>query len=176
MSFVSMLRLLQIGLLFVAGSAQAETRNLDELFTQLRNAENETVARDYENRIWLTWFKSGDQTIDAWMQEAMQQRKSMDFRSALETLNRVIERNPDYPEAWNQRAIVYFYQGDHEQSLVDIAKTLELEPRHFGSMAGRAVIRLQQGKPAIALQNVKQAMEYHPYLPERAFFPQLLPQ
>jgi tetratricopeptide (TPR) repeat protein len=163
-------------LFLFGGLAHAAKSDLDRLFLQLKNASNETEARDYENRIWLTWFKSGDQTIDDWMQEAMQQRKSMDFRSAMETLNQVIERNPAYPEAWNQRAIVHFYQGNHEQSLEDIAKTLELEPRHFGAMAGRAVIRLQQGKPAIALQNVKQALEYHPYLPERALFPQLLPQ
>ena len=151
----------------------AEELSQDQLFELLAGSTDADQARVYENQIWLNWFKSGDATIDEWMQQAMRQRKNYDFSGALKTLNRVIERDARYPEAWNQRAIVYFYQGDAEQSLQDIARALELEPRHFGSMAGRAMIRLQQGKPVIAMQNILQAVKLHPYLPERALFPGL---
>jgi Tfp pilus assembly protein PilF len=108
------------------------------------------------------------------MQDAMRQRRSYDFAGAIEILNQVIALDPAYAEAWNQRATVYFHQGNYEASLEDIATTLELEPRHFGALAGRAVIRLYQLKSALALQNIIEASKIHPYLKERAFFPDLL--
>ena len=106
-------------------------------------------------------------------QQAMSRRQVYDFNGAIEMLNRVIERAPDYPEAWNQRATVYFFQQEYEKSLEDVARTLELEPRHFGALAGRALIRLSQFKPALARQNVIEALKIHPYLPERKLFPGL---
>ena len=159
-------------LVFVAsGLHAAEATGQDELFRLLKQSATAQEAREYENRIWMNWFKSGDATIDEWMQQAMRQRNNYDFSGALAILGKVIQRNPDYPEAWNQRATVYFHQGEYEKSLEDVARVLELEPRHFGSLAGRAVIRLQQGKPAIAYQNFLEASKLHPFLPERALFP-----
>ena len=154
-------------------SAPAPAQSQDELFAALKNAPDEMTARQLEDQIWRGWFKSGDADIDELMQQAMQRRGVYDFNGALELLDEVIRLKPDYAEAWNQRATVYFNQGEHEKSLEAIARTLELEPRHFGSMAGRAVIRLQQAKPALARQNVMEAMKIHPFLKERAFFPDL---
>lgn len=150
-----------------------EQKTLEQLFEGLKNAVDETSARSYEHQIWLRWFESGDDAIDQLMEQAVSRRNQYDFNGALEILDRVIAQKPDYAEAWNQRATVYFHQGEYEKSLWDVAKTLELEPRHFGSMAGRAVIRLFQGKPALARQNLLQALEYHPFLKERSFFPDL---
>lgn len=143
------------------------------LFQQLKYSTDELAAKNYENKIWLNWFRSGDSEIDALMQQAMRERRSYNFSGALKILNRVIDRTPDYAEAWNQRATVYFQQTEYEKSLQDIARTLELEPRHFGAMAGRALIRLRQNKPALAHQNILQALRLHPYLPERSLFPEL---
>lgn len=158
---------------FLMLPAHAENTEMDQLFIGLKNANNEEVARDFENRIWQQWFKSGHSTIDAQMQQAMDRRQVYDFNGALEILNDVIKSKPTYAEAWNQRATVYFHQREFEKSLEDVAQTLQLEPRHFGAMAGRAVIRLMQSKPALARQNVLEALKLHPYLKERAFFPDL---
>ena len=107
------------------------------------------------------------------MRQAMRERSSYNFETALEIINEVISRKPDYAEAWNQRATIHFHQSKFEKSLEDIATTLELEPRHFGAMAGRAIIRLQQNKPTLAMQNVIEALKLHPYLREKALFPGL---
>jgi len=155
-------------------STPAFASSLDDLFSALKNATDEHTAREYENRIWLEWFKSGDKEVDELMQIAMQKRRNYDFNGAIEVLNQVITMKPGYAEAWNQRATVHFHQQEYEKSLQDIAKTLELEPRHFGAMAGRTVIRLQQMKPALARQNVLQALKLHPFLKEKAFFPDLM--
>lgn len=151
----------------------SQVSEMDMLFQQLKYANDEAAAREYENKIWTNWFKSGDDEIDALMQRAMRERSNYNFSGALEILDEVIERNPDFAEAWNQRATNYFFREEYEKSLQDIATTLELEPRHFGAMAGRAIIRLRQHKPALARQNIIEALKLHPYLPERALFPDL---
>ena len=156
---------------FFASPSIANT--LDSLFEELRNATDEMTAREIENRIWSSWFESGDAEIDSLMQKAMQRKRVYDFNGAHALLDEIIELKPDYSEAWNQRATVYFHQGEQERSLEAIARTLELEPRHFGSMAGRIVIRLQQFKHALARQNLIEALKIHPFLKERAFFPDL---
>ena len=159
--------------LIVAIPAFAETNKLDSLFTELKQAKDETEARSLEDQIWKTWLSAENDEIDALMQQAVRQRRNYDFIGALETLNKVIALTPDYAEAWNQRATVYFHQQEFEKSLEDIAKTLELEPRHFGSLAGRAVIRLMQSKPALARQSIIEALKHHPFLKERSMFPGL---
>ena len=150
--------------------------SLDTLFEMLKNADSEKVARQYENEIWKNWLNTGEERIDKMMQKALRKREGYDFNGSLQILNQIIKLKPQYAEGWNQRATVYFHQSKYEKSLWDIDKTLELEPRHFGALAGRAVIRLQQGKPALARQNVLKALQFHPYLKERAFFPDLLPE
>jgi len=153
--------------------AHAGSKMLDSLFMDLKHASSEQQARKLEQVIWKQWMQSGDDVIDELMQEAMQKRRSYDFNGAIEVLNKVIKKKPDYAEGWNQRATVYFHQEKYDKSLIDIAKTLELEPRHFGSLAGRAVIRLRQNKPALAMQNIIHALKFNPYLKEKNFFPNL---
>lgn len=160
-------------LLITSTPLKAGNETLDELFAALNKTTTEKEARIYENKIWLNWLQSGNAEVDALMRQALRKREGYDFNGALEILNQVIVLKPNYPEVWNQRATVYFHQGELEKSLIDIATTLELEPRHFGSLAGRAVIRLQQGKPALARQNIIEALKFHPFLRERAFFPEL---
>ena len=154
-------------------TAISQMSEMDMLFQQLKYATDETTARNYEDKIWQNWFRSGDDAIDALMREAMRERNSYNFEAALKVLNQVIERRPDYAEAWNQRATIYFHMTEYEKSLQDIATTLELEPRHFGAMAGRTIIRLRQFKPALARQNMIEALKIHPYLPEKSLFPDL---
>ena len=158
---------------FLAKPTAAEEIQLDQLFSDLKSSKDQLRARKLEGLIWQRWFESGNDEIDALMQQAIKKRRIYDFNGSLSLLNRVIQLKPEYAEAWNQRATVLFHQQAYEKSLTDIAKALELEPRHFGAMAGRAMIRLYQNKPALARQNISQALQYHPFLREREMFPGL---
>jgi tetratricopeptide (TPR) repeat protein len=151
-----------------------EPVDLDGLFVLLGQAQDEVTARTIEDRIWSTWFDSGNPDVDMLMEKAMAQRGVYDFAGALETLDQVVEKAPAFAEAWNQRATIHFFREEYEQSLEAVARTLELEPRHFGAMAGRAVIRMRQLKPALARQNLLEALEINPWLRERAMFPDLV--
>lgn len=150
-----------------------EAESMDVLFERLRNAPDRPTAVLVENAIWMRWMQSGDEHIDAQLRDAMRRRSSYDFIGALQVLNDIIHRAPDFPEAWNQRATVYFHLQEFEKSLEDVAQALLLEPRHFGAMAGRGVIRYFQGKPVLAARNILQAAELHPYLQELNMFPEL---
>lgn len=149
----------------------ADEAERDRLFEQLLDAPDEVTARQIEDQIWLSWFRSGNRDVDALMETAMSRRGVYDFAGALEALDRVSALMPEYAEAWNQRATIHFYREEYEQSLEAVARTLELEPRHFGAMAGRVVIRLRQLKPALARQNLLEALKINPWLREKALFP-----
>ena len=150
-----------------------ETREarLDRLFSELAAAPDEATAKTIENQIWVNWLQSGDTEIDTLMADAIQRRRQYDFGGALEVLNTVVAKAPDYAEGWNQRAMVNFYLRNYEASLADIAETLKREPRHFGALAGRGIIRFQQGKPALAYQSIITAMKIYPFIPERSMVP-----
>lgn len=163
--------------LLLASTAAADTAahaaRLDSLFTELKQAPNETQALRIEFDIWNEWMHSGDAETDRLMEQVRAARRQYDRREALRLLNEVIARTPDYAEAWNQRATIYFELGELEKSLYDIGETLRLEPRHFGALAGRALIRMRQGKTALAIQNIRAAMEIYPLIAERQLLPVL---
>lgn len=147
--------------------------SLDELFASLKVTTDEQEARKLENEIWLTWLSAENDEIDSLINDAFQLRREFNLIGAVDLLNQVIEKVPNYAEAWNQRAIAYFYQGKLDLALNDIDKTLELEPRHFGAMAGRAVIYLKLSRPDVARESIAEALKLHPFLPERTLFPDL---
>ena len=73
------------------------------------------------------------------------------------------------------RATAHFLNGAYEKSLADIVETLTREPRHFGALSGRALIYQAQGKRELALEAITEALDIHPFLAERALFPELGP-
>ena len=81
-------------------SVNASNTTLDELFVQLKNAPSEYDARLIEEKIWLAWMASGDEEIDKLMREALHKRRSYNFNGAIDVLNKIIDRKPNYSEAW----------------------------------------------------------------------------
>jgi tetratricopeptide (TPR) repeat protein len=106
------------------------------------------------------------------MQEIMKARRASNFPKALELLDVLILKYPDYSEGWNQRATIYYLMGNLEASLKDVAETLVREPRHFGALAGRAAIRWMRGETDLAKQSFNAAIEIHPYLSDQEFLSQ----
>jgi tetratricopeptide (TPR) repeat protein len=98
----------------------------------------------------------------------------MNLPMALGVLSGIVRDYPTYAEGWNQRATVYYLLRDYEDSLADIEKTLQYEPRHFGALSGRALIYLAQDKRGLAIRDISAALAVHPFLSEKALFPELL--
>jgi tetratricopeptide (TPR) repeat protein len=156
--------------------AMAQGQNdpgLDALFTQLRAAPDDTTAQRITNQIWMLWTTPSDPVLAARMRDVLELRQRADFPAVIALLDDMVKDYPTYAEGWNQRATIYYLLRNFDQSIADIEKALEFEPRHFGALAGRAVMYKQQGKDDLARQDMIRALAIHPFLVERALFPEL---
>lgn len=151
-----------------------ETAELDALFDQLKVAPDEDAARAITNKIWIYWTTPADPHLASRMQMVLLLRQEANFPGAIALLDEIIADYPSYAEGWNQRATLNYLLNNIDQSLADIEKVLEFEPRHFGALVGRAVIYKNQGKQALAVRDMAAALAIHPFLVERAMFPELL--
>lgn len=157
----------------VAAQDEAYNAALDTLFAQLHSAPDEARARIIADQIWVHWTNPADAALAARMQDILAQSQRVNSPALLALLDALVTDYPDYAEGWNQRATVHYLLRNFEQSLADIDRVLALEPRHFGALAGRAMIYREQGKHDLALQDMIAALAIHPFLGERALFPEL---
>lgn len=152
---------------------EREAAALDALFAELKAAPDAAAARAITDQIWIYWTTPADTDLATRMREVLILRQGADFPAAIAALDAIVADYPTYAEGWNQRATIYYLIGNYERSLADIEKVLEFEPRHFGALVGRAVIYKTQGKQALAVKDMISALAIHPFLAERALFPEL---
>lgn len=153
--------------------SHVDDAELERLFPKLANATSQEEARVYADQIWQVWLNPTTPEVAEQMDVIAAARSLRSFERAIELLTHVIETFPGYAEAWNQRATLYFFLGDYESSLADVEEVLKREPRHFGALSGQSVIYLRLGEEFLARQAILEALKYHPFLQERALFPEL---
>ena len=159
---------------FVApAQAQSQAQQLDELFAKLKSAPDQASAQRITGEIWTLWTQPDDPVLAERMAGVLSRLGMSDLGGAIAQLDKLVVDYPDYAEGWNQRATVNFLLGRYDESLTDIERTLQLEPRHFGALAGRALIYLELGQRDLALLAITEALDIHPFLGERALFPEL---
>jgi tetratricopeptide (TPR) repeat protein len=146
--------------------AMARSRQLDELFTRLLAAKEESEADGIVSGIWQLWQQSGDTRLDEAMHQAVLLMGSAPGE-ALPILDDIVARKPGWAEGWNKRATVLYLIGEYDRSLADIDRVLALEPRHFGALAGIGLIRIEKGQLREGLQAFRQALAINPFLRER---------
>lgn len=135
---------------------------LDRMFTDLKKAANPRYAKTIADGIWAQWFRSGSATIDLmlhWSNEAIQRN---DFNIAMDYLDQIIIRKPDFSEGWNRRATLHFMMNNYAKSMSDINRVLALEPRHFGALSGMALMLEQTGRKEAALKAWQQTLNVYP--------------
>lgn len=152
----------------------AQSAQLDELFDKLSAASSEAEARVLADQIWTIWIKPDDPVLAGRVDEIFTAGGFAGPASQMPLIDALVADYPDYSEAWNLRATAHFMRGEYEESLADIEETLKREPRHFGALSGRALILHEQGKRDEALEAIEDALDVHPFLPERALFPELV--
>lgn len=135
---------------------------LDTMFAELKKAANPRYAKTIADGIWAQWFRSGSATVDLmlhWSNEAIERN---DFNIALDFLDQIVTRKPDFSEGWNRRATLHFMMNNYAKSMADINRVLELEPRHFGALSGMALILEQSGSKQAALKAWRRTLEVYP--------------
>jgi tetratricopeptide (TPR) repeat protein len=130
-----------IALFFPAiGYSDQTDARLDVLFELLQSSADIIELQEAESAIWKIWYESGQQGIDALMEEAREAVQASDLSRAEALYSEVIEMAPAFSEGWNRRATVRYYRGNYDGSLEDIHSTLVLESRHFGAIWGLGMI------------------------------------
>jgi tetratricopeptide (TPR) repeat protein len=98
------------------------------------------------------------------MERAAMAMAKQDFPVAIELLDRVIAREPDFAEGWNRRATVFFLMDDYNRSISDIAETLKREPRHFGALSGLGFMLLMRGDLVHARETYEKVLTIYPMM------------
>jgi tetratricopeptide (TPR) repeat protein len=148
-------------------TAHERASQLDDLFAQLKAATSDAEADTIVAEIWSMWNQSGSNEVDELMQQALAFMNMGAYEPALEVLDAVIQKAPEFAEGWNRRATILFVVGLHDRSLKDCEEVLRREPRHFGALVGMAMIAIAQGRYAAALDTYRRALMVNPYLKER---------
>ena len=156
--------LVLLTLLLTPVMADQNDPRLNTLFETLQSAPNPLIASKTEQEIWRVWHSSPNDEAHTMMVAARRALDEGDFDRAIETLNALIQSNPDFAEAWNQRAIVRYLGGDFEGSLRDVNRTVALEPNHFGAYSGMGQCYIRLDQPERALEAFETALDIHPWL------------
>ncbi len=153
--------------LLAGTAARADQRDprLDSLFAELRTTEDSALARVLAHRIWAVWLNSGREDVNRLMENGQRAMASGNPRAALQQLDIVVKRAPDFAEGWNKRATVLYVLGENKRSMADVRRTLALEPRHFGALSGLGLINLRLGRERAALKAFEKALAINPHLP-----------
>lgn len=138
---------------------------LDELFEQLLQTDDESSLRQIESQIWELWLQHPNQDVERLMQLGTQRMNAQAVADAMLVFTQLTENFPNYAEAWNKRATLHYLIGEPEASEADIKRTLELEPRHFGALSGLGLVYLQRNELAKAKQAFEDLIAVHPNSP-----------
>lgn len=139
----------------------ADEARLDDLFTQLREAEP-AQAKYIEDQIWAEWSKSGSAAMDLLLKRGEDAIDDGEFAVAVDHFSALIDHAPDFAEGYHGRATAFFLLGQYGQSLDDLRQALVLNPRHFGALRGFGLILEELGQEAQALDVMRQVAALHP--------------
>ena len=112
---------------------------------ELLQHEDPGLRSNAEQALWAIWFRSGNESVDAMLQEGARYIKKELYEDAIDKLTAVIQATPTFAEGYNQRAIAR-------------------DPYHFDAFAGMGHCYLRLGHLRQALDAYQRALEINPNL------------
>ncbi len=123
-----------------------------------RDSEVWKLAAD---ALWAIWFRGDSESNNHELQRLARMR---DREEALDGLDGLLLKAPEFAEAYNQRAVVLFKMKDYERSAENCARALDLNAFHFGAQAGLGQCYMHLRKHKSALKAFRAALKLHPHL------------
>lgn len=139
----------------------AQDSALDELFEELRNADEATSAR-VERQIITAWERSGSAAMDLLLRRGKDALEDGDPEAAVEHFSALVDHAPDFAEGYYGRASSYYLLGRTGPALDDIRQVLSLNPRHFEAMRGLGLIMEELDRKNDALELYRMILEINP--------------
>lgn len=129
-----------------------------------RMTDDDAVVRSFsENALWGIWFRSSTPANNQELTVIRNMVSEERTKEALERVNKLIDKAPDFAEAWNQRAIIHFTQGDLEQSIADCREVIKRNPYHYGALSGMGQCQIRTGKLNDALTTFMTLLRIQPH-------------
>ena len=164
----NILVILVLSLLFFSNT-NSEERDLElnELFNQLKNNNDVTLAFEVEKKIWEIWsIHPSDDRRGYRLTELLAQGSFLiteqKLNTAYEIFSQIILADPNWPEAWNKRATVLYMLGRYQESQDDIDKVLKLEKRHFGALSGQGLVQTELKNYEKAINSYIEVQKIYP--------------
>lgn len=139
----------------------AQQATLDELYQELRDADETTYAR-IEDRIIAQWEKSGSPAMDLLLRRGQDALEAGNPEIAAEHFSALVDHAPDFAAGYFGRASAYYLLGLIGPALEDLRSVLLLNPRDFEAMRGLATIMQEQERPEDALALYLMILEINP--------------
>lgn len=158
---------LSLALSVIAFPTQADQTDpqLDSLFLELKQTQNQNQLRVIESQIWEIWLQHPNPDVERLMLLGTQSMNSRAVADAMLVFTQLVESYPNYAEAWNKRATLNYLIGEQEASELDIQRTLELEPRHFGALSGLGLVYMRRNELSKAKKAFEDLIAVHPNSP-----------
>ena len=122
------------------------------------------IRYNAEYALWAIWSHSGDDAVDAMLEDGKNLLENEAYEEAIEQFTSVIAAAPNFAEGYNQRAIGYFMLEEWSKAVRDCKQTISLNPDHFGALAGMGHAYVRLGKVDDAIEAYKQALTINPSL------------
>jgi len=148
---------------YPASRAAVPPKDLDRLFTALKNAGSGEEAKPIEDRITAAFLRSGSPTIDLLMTRAAAALQGGEVATAKKLIASVTEIAPQYAEGWHQRGVMQAAAGDDQGAMFCLEKAVTLNPRHFEAMAELASKVEEYGDKPTALKLYRKALALDPH-------------
>ena len=164
----NILIVLFLSLLFFTNTNSEERElELNQLFNQLKNNSNTSMAFEIEKKIWKIWSihpsndRRGYRLTELLAQGSFLMAKE-ELNKAYEIFSQIILVDPNWAEAWNKRATVLYMLGRYQESQEDIDEVLKLEKRHFGALSGQGLVQTELKNYDKAINSYKEVQKIYP--------------
>ena len=149
---------------------------LNQLFKQLKESNNASIALKIEMKIWNIWSTHPTQKkLTQLLEKGSDLMSKGELESAYKIFSTIIDSTPDWAEGWNKRATVLYLMGKYQDSLNDIDEVLKRESRHFGAITGQGLVQIQLGNYEKAIKSYQAVQKIYPTIrAANIMIPQLL--
>tara|TARA_Y100000590_G_scaffold419967_1_gene522182 strand:+ start:38 stop:601 length:564 start_codon:yes stop_codon:yes gene_type:complete len=164
----NILIVLFLSLLFFSNTNSEERElELNQLFNQLKNNSNTSMAFEIEKKIWKIWsIHPSNDRRGYRLSELLAQGSFLiaekELNKAYEIFSQIILVDPNWAEAWNKRATVLYMLGRYQESQEDIDEVLKLEKRHFGALSGQGLVQTELKNYDKAINSYKEVQKIYP--------------
>ncbi len=161
---IHFLIIILFNLLFVLASTANEREiELNKLFYELKNNNNDGLTFEIEQKIWKIWSTHPkNKNLTSMLMEGSELVNQQQLNRAVNIFTKVINLDPYWAEAWNKRATVFYLLGEFQKSQEDIDKVLELEERHFGALAGQGLVNIKLKNYEKAIKSYEKVQKIYP--------------